>query len=264
MIGAMILLEDVRVRRGGRWIVDGVTLAVEPGRVLAIIGPNGAGKSTLVRLATGELAPDQGRVLLDGAPIGSFDARTLAERRAVLPQSAELAFPFTVRELVKLGIEAGRPGVERAALAGLPEAALSRVGLDGYGGRIVPTLSGGERQRAHLARALAQIWTPVLDGRPRLLLLDEPTASLDLKHQIDTLGIARTYARAGGAVVAVLHDLNLASAFADEIAALSHGNLVARGRPADVVTRDLLREVFGVDRLVHALGGLPYVLPHPE
>jgi iron complex transport system ATP-binding protein len=260
----VIVLEDVRVRRGGRWIVDGVTLEAVPGRVLAIIGPNGAGKSTLVRLATGELAPDEGRVLLDGAPIGGFDARSLAERRAVLPQSAELAFPFTVRELVMLGIEAGRPGVERAALASLPEAALSRVGLDLYGGRIVPTLSGGERQRAHLARALAQIWMPVLDGRPRLLLLDEPTASLDLKHQIDTLGIARTYARAGGAVVAVLHDLNLASAFADEIAALSNGKLVARGRPADVVTRDLLREVFGVDRPVHAIGGLPYVLPHPE
>jgi iron complex transport system ATP-binding protein len=258
----MIRLEAVRVRRGSRAIVDGITLEARPGEVLAVIGPNGAGKSTLLRLASGELAPDEGRALLDGVPIAGADARTLAERRAVLPQSFALSFPFTVRELVVLGVEAGRPGADPASL---PELAMRAVGLTSYGGRLMPTLSGGERQRAHLARALAQVWTPVLDGRPRLLLLDEPTASLDLKHQIDTLALARTYAAGGGAVLAVLHDLNLASAFADRVAALADGKLVASGPPASVITSALLREVFGVARTVQALpDGRPFVLPHPE
>jgi iron complex transport system ATP-binding protein len=258
----VIRLEAVRVRRGGRAILDGVTLAARPGEVLAVIGPNGAGKSTLLRLASGELAPDEGDALLDGAAMRSFDARGLAERRAVLPQSFALSFPFTVRELVVLGVEAGRPGADPRSL---PEAAMQAVGLAGYGARLMPTLSGGERQRAHLARALAQVWTPVLDGRPRLLLLDEPTASLDLKHQIDTLALARRYAAGGGAVLAVLHDLNLASAFADRVAALADGRLVACGPPQAVITTALLRAVFGVARSVYARpDGRPFVLPHPE
>jgi iron complex transport system ATP-binding protein len=258
----VIRLAGARVRRGGRAIVDGVTLDVLPGEVLAVIGPNGAGKSTVLRLASGELAPEEGVALLDGTPVDGRSARALAERRAVLPQSFALSFPFTVHELVALGAEAGRPGADPK---GLPEMAMAAVGLSGYGARLVPTLSGGERQRAHLARALAQVWTPVLDGRPRLLLLDEPTASLDLKHQIDTLALARTYAAGGGAVLAVLHDLNLASAFADRVAAMADGRLVACGPAASVITSALLREVFGVARTVrHRPDGRPFVLPHAE
>ena len=251
----MISLSGVTVRRGGRAILDGVDIAFEPGRVTAVVGPNGAGKSTLLGVAAGDLVPDAGTVLMDGAPMAAMSAAELAARRAVLPQSIRIGFPFTVRELVALGDPA-------AARTGRPEEALARVGLAGYGGRNVTTLSGGEQQRAHLARTLLQVWHPVTDGRPRALFLDEPTASLDLRHQIEALDIARAFSRAGGAVIAVLHDLNLASAHADRVVALADGRIAADGPPAATIDAATVARVFGVNATVaRAEDGRAYVLP---
>ena len=141
----------------------------------------------------------------------------LAAVRAVLPQATALSFPFTVREIVKLGLVGGRSGVAAGGADRLPEQALARVDLDGFSGRFYQELSGGEQQRVQLARVLCQVWAPVLDGKPRYLLLDEPVSSLDIKHQLIIMNIARDFARSGGGVIAILHDLNLTAMFADRI-----------------------------------------------
>ena len=169
----MLEAESITVSAGRRDLIRDVSLAIEPGRITAIIGPNGAGKSTLMRAITGEIAPRLGEVRLDGTPIGRLPAGRLATRRAVLPQSSSLAFPFTVHEVVRLGVGGLRDA--RAVQRRVGEA-LERVDLAGFGGRFFQELSGGEQQRVHLARVLCQVWEPVREGEPRYLFLDEPTA----------------------------------------------------------------------------------------
>ena len=256
----MILAENIVVRAGPATLIDGISLAIPPGRVTAIIGPNGAGKSTLLKALTGEIRPASGRVTLDGTDIARLRPGELAARRAVLPQAATLAFPFTVHEVVRLG------ALDRRAAASVNAgvvAALVRVDLAGFGGRLYQELSGGEQQRVHLARVLCQLPDPCPGGRPAFLLLDEPTASLDLRHQLMTLAAARAFADRGGGVVAVLHDMNLAVRHADTIAVIDRGRLVAEGSPADVLTEPMLRAVFGVALPVgRTAEGVPYVLPH--
>ncbi len=256
----MIRAENLVVRAGRVPLLSGISLAIHPGRVMAIIGPNGAGKSTLLRALTGEIRPAAGRVTLEGADIVRLRPGALAARRAVLPQAATLAFPFTVHEVVRLGALDRRagPSVDARVVA-----ALARVDLAGFGGRLYQELSGGEQQRVHLARVLCQLPNPCPDGRPSFLFLDEPTASLDLRHQLMTLAAARDFAAAGGGVVAVLHDMNLAARHADEITVIDRGRLVAEGPPAEVLTEPLLRTVFGVALPVgHTADGVPFVLPH--
>src|SRR5690606_25644727 len=136
------------------------------------------------------------------------------------------------------------PGVAPNALARLPEEALAAVDLDGFGGRFYGELSGGEQQRVQLARVLCQVWVPVLDGVPRYLFLDEPVSSLDIKHQLMIMDVARAYANAGGGVIAVLHDLNLTAIHADQVVALRDGAVMARGTPAAVIKDEVLAQVF--------------------
>ena len=242
------VLELDRVGRtiGGRAVLSEVSLALTPGRLTVVVGPNGAGKTTLLRIASGETAPDHGGVGWEGEPIAGRPAWWLAARRAVMTQSSEIGFSFPVAELVGLGFDAvGRRRARADRLAAI-EAALEAADVAALAGRDVRTLSGGERQRVHFARALAQLEAGRAECERRALFLDEPVASLDLAHQIGLMEAARRIADGGVAVLAILHDLNLAATFADEIVALHDGRLAARGSPAAVVTEALIERVFAV------------------
>lgn len=259
----MIQLQDVTYRVGSKALLDGVTLALRPGEVLAVVGANGAGKTTLLRLLSGERAPSDGTAHLDGQPLGSFDPKTLARRRAVLPQQSTLGFGFSVLEVVLLGRTPHRTAHARDL--DIVGHAMRAAGVSHLGSRRYPTLSGGEQQRVHFARALAQIWeAPEQAGR--YLLLDEPTASLDLAHQHSVLRTARRCAAAGVGVLAVLHDLNLAAQHADRIAVLCRGRLVAEGAPEAVLTSEIILRAFDISVLVteHPCATCPLVVPVPE
>lgn len=249
----MIVLtaRDVTVRAGARAIVADVDLDVEAGTVTAIVGPNGAGKSTLLRAVSGEILPARGEVSFLGRALASYDRLELARRRAFVRQSIHLSADVDVLETVLLGRAAHTfaPGAADEALA---RAALARVGLEGFVDRSMETLSGGEAQRVHLARALVQ-----LEPDGRLMLLDEPIAGLDLAHQHTTLATCVALAARDVAVVTVLHDLGLAARYADQIVVLARGRVVARGAPADVLSRALLRDVFEMEGDVVFRPGLP-------
>lgn len=236
----------VDVTLEGTPILRDVDLAVSAGEVVALVGPNGAGKSTLLAALAGDLRPDAGTVELDGVPVISWKARDLARRRAVLGQQHRLAFGFRGREVVAMGRAPwyGTPAADRDEIA--VDEAEERADVAHLAHRLFPTLSGGEQARVAFARILAQETT--------ILLLDEPTAALDLQHQEAVLAVARAEAEAGAAVVVVLHDLSLAAAYADRICVLARGEVRATGTPADVLRADLLTEVYQhpVDVLEHA------------
>ncbi|GAB2571871.1 heme ABC transporter ATP-binding protein [Kribbella endophytica] len=246
---------DVSVQLGGTQVLDDVTLAVRTGEVLALVGPNGAGKSTLLGVLSGDLNPDHGTVELHGEPLEHWSPVEAAMRRAVMVQQATISFPFPVGQIVAMG-RAPWDGTERAdhdddAI----RTALDRADAQAFTDRVFNSLSGGERARVSLARALAQ--------ETQLLLLDEPTAALDLHHQEDVLQLARRRAAEGDAVVIVLHDLNLAAGYADRIAVLSQGRLAAFGRPAEVLTAELVTDVYQhrVEVWPHPTTGAPIILP---
>ncbi|MFB2549834.1 heme ABC transporter ATP-binding protein [Ensifer soli] len=254
----MIRADGVSRRAGGRALVDRVTLALAPGRMTVLVGPNGAGKSTLIGMMTGEVRPSAGRVEIHGRDIAGLTPRAIAMLRAVLPQATPVAFPFSVLDVVRMG------AVARAARDpdGAALAALSRLGLAAFAGRSYPSLSGGEQQRVQFARVLAQMPAPAEDGLARALFLDEPVASLDLAHQIAVLDVARSFARGGGMVLAVLHDLNLAAEYADSLVFLKEGRIVAEGPPSESLTDAAIAAVYGVSGTVGRLPppGTPFVL----
>lgn len=252
-----LIAQDIHVHLGRSHVLQGVSVAAQAGQLTAIVGPNGSGKTTLMRALTGEL-PCRGRVTLDGHDIATLSPEALARRRGVLPQAAALSFPFTVTEVVRIGLEARG---ERADA--LVPAALAAVGLPGFSGRLYQELSGGEQQRVQLARVLAQVWQPVDAGGPRWLLLDEPVSSLDIAHQLTVMRLAADYARRGGGVVAVMHDLNLTALFADRVILMQKGQAVAQGTPAAVLTDVTLSHAYGCALRVNAVPqtGI-WILPH--
>lgn len=247
--------EAASLVRQGRALVRDVSLSLMPGTVTVIVGPNGAGKSSLLKLLAGEVKPSSGRVTLDGADIRTLSPAALARRRAVLPQSSEVAFPFRVEEVVAIGLLGDQPSA-RARV----ERVLEQVDLPGFAARTYDSLSGGERQRVQLARALAQLEVMAPD-QPGYLLLDEPTASLDLAHQLLVLRHARRHAEQGGAVLAILHDLNLAAMAADRLVVLVQGTIVAEGPPAEIMTDAIIGASFGVAARVNAVPDGPFLLP---
>ncbi|WP_043113469.1 heme ABC transporter ATP-binding protein [Solimonas soli] len=227
----------------GRELLAATSVDFAPGRLHAIVGPNGAGKSTLLRLLAGEWRPSRGSVALDGRDLREWAPAALARRRALLPQQHSLSFPFTAAEVVALGrlhTRRHKAEVERAIVA----EALASCGAAQLAGRLYPQLSGGERARVQLARVLAQIRDEA-DGA-RWLLLDEPTAHLDLAFQHACLRLAREWSRCGVGVIAVLHDPNLVLAYADDVLVLDAGRAVAVGAPRDVLDAALMRQVFGL------------------
>lgn len=250
----VIRAEGVGVVLGGRRVLSDVALDVSAGQVLALVGPNGAGKSTLLSVLSGELAPTDGWVALDGRDLAGFAPLELARRRAVLTQDNALSFPFLVSDVVEMGrspwARTPRLDDDDRALA----SASTRADVAHLGARRFTELSGGERARVSLARVLAQ--------ETAIVFLDEPTASLDLRHQEDVLRIARDLAAEGRAVVIVLHDLSLAGAVADRIALLSEGRLVAVGSPHEVLTATAVSAVYGVEVEVVERGGRPLVIPY--
>lgn len=246
----MLEAHGVSVAVAGRVLIDDVTLAVRPGEMLAVVGANGAGKSTLLRALSGEARLAGGRVSLDGKALERIGPAALALRRAVLPQETRLAFALTVAQVVGLGRLPHRAGGDRAEDRRAIRRALQAVEMAGFAGRSWPTLSGGERQRVNLARVLAQLDAGATQSAPRYLLLDEPTAALDLKHQSALLRLLRAQVEQGVGVLAILHDLNQALA-ADRVALLAGGRLIALGAPQDVLTPARVRAAFDVDvRLV--------------
>ena len=259
-MSAMIEAEGISVRAGGRMLLDDVSVAVAGGEIVELIGANGAGKSPLQRVLSGELQPQAGRVRLNSKDITSYRPHELAGRRAVMAQSVTISFPFLVHEVVRMGAGGRRgPAVDRHV-----EEALAAVELLDLQHRIVTTLSGGEQQRAHFARLLVQTDCAEGDFGPGLLLLDEPTENLDLRHQLDLLKLAQRCAARGAAVIAVLHDLNLASFFARRIVMLERGSIAADGPASDTITDPMLERVFGVRAAVGRLPppGTPFILPH--
>lgn len=242
-----------------------VQVKIPAGRFTAILGPNGAGKSTLMSMLVGERPPQCGQVLLDGVELNCHAPQTLAMRRAVMPQDCSVAFDFTAQEVVELGRYPHRQhaGAQEPQIV---RSAMELTGVDHLAQRSINTLSGGERARAHLSRALAQIWQAPEDGSARWLLLDEPTAALDLAHQHHAMRLLRQWAAEQGVgVVAVIHDLNLALRYADDVLVLG-GNAgtgagVHHGAVLDVLQPALVRQVWGMqcDPVHSSDGALQYI-----
>ncbi|EYR80927.1 heme ABC transporter ATP-binding protein [Shinella sp. 838] len=258
----MITARNLSVSLSGKTIVHGVSLEAKAGQLTAIVGPNGSGKTTMMKAVAGEL-PSKGEITINGHALAALEPWQLAVKRAVLPQAATIAFPFTVREIVRLGLTVG-PNRHAERIDAITAEALAAVDLAGFAGRFYQELSGGEQQRVQLARVLSQIWEPVLDGEPCFLMLDEPVSALDIRHQLTIMTLARRYCESGGGVIAVMHDLNLTAMFADHMVMMRSGRIERAGPPADVMTDDAMEAVFGCRMRVNGVPatGVPFVLPH--
>lgn len=256
-MSAILEAKGLSYKSGGRTLIDGVDLSIASGSFTIVIGPNGAGKSTLLRLLCGELAPSQGEVLLGGCSLRSIPAWRLAHQRAVMPQASEVNFPFTAFEIACLGVEGIGRGLSRRDRQHMAWDALEQADVAHLARRNYQTLSGGERQRVQFARALAQLEAGRTLETEQVLFLDEPIASLDLKHQLALLDQAKDLARKGLTILAVLHDLQLAASIGDDLVLLQSGRVVVRGTPAAVLTPRHLAEVFGVSLIP------PHLPPNP-
>lgn len=258
----MLTARNISVRIGTHTVVEGINATVAPGTVLALLGPNGAGKSTLLRTLSGEIEPHTGEVHLDGQPVTPSTRHRQAKQRGVMPQKSTLSFPFSALEVALMGrMPHLNRGVETSHDVAIATASLQRTEVDHLHDRSYPTLSGGEGQRVHYARVLAQIWEKPSEGN-RYLLLDEPTSSLDLAHQHRTLAIARELASTGVGVVMVVHDLNLAAEYSDEILLMKDGRTRATGTPEEVLTPEIIGEVYGIRAVVqqHPCTNCPLVI----
>ena len=260
-------LHGVGVRAGEKPLLVDIYLAVQPGEVAVVLGPNGAGKSTLLSVLAGLHAPASGAVSLGGRVLSEIPAQAMALERAVMQQDSAVAFDFSVREVVELGRYPHRR-IPCADEAGIVREAMALTDVSHLADRAINSLSGGERARVQLARVFAQIWRPLPSGRPRWLLLDEPTAALDLHHQHQTLATVRHWAfERGVGVIAVLHDLNLALRYADRVWVLDGGRLQGSGPPAATLAPALLRQVWRVEaQTLASADGCAHLLitPLPE
>ncbi|SIQ30984.1 iron complex transport system ATP-binding protein [Rhizobium sp. RU20A] len=247
---------------GSKRVLDGVSFTARTGELTAIIGPNGCGKTTTLKVISGEIRK-AGSVTLFGRPLEAYKPWELALRRGVLAQHTTIAFPFTVREIVGMGVTAGTGATSASAEEQAIERALAAVDLEGFAGRFYQDLSGGEQQRVQLARVLCQVSAPVRDGEPAFLFLDEPVSSLDIRHQLSIMALARRFADAGGGVIAILHDLNLTAMYADHVVMMRAGTVAAGGAPQAVFTDDTLQSVFGCTMRVGVAPpiGTPFILP---
>lgn len=245
-------LTNVGIKMSGKTLISDIDLTLNPGEVLAVLGPNGAGKSTLFKVMAGEYTHYSGELCLNGSNYNDWSSNHIAHMVGVLPQSSGLLFPFSAFEVVMLGRlphSSGRKADREIALAAMRQADVVHLAAALY-----PSLSGGEKQRVQLARVLCQIWCETELG-DRYLLLDEPTSALDLSHQHHTLKLARQLAAKGMGVLAILHDLNLASQYADKLLLLSQGRVVTKGSVSEVMTPDKIKRLYGID---------VSVVPHPS
>lgn len=256
----MIRARSVTYGALGRTLVDDVSLDVASGELVSLVGPNGAGKSTFFRLLSGELRPRSGSIAIAGTPVTPSTSSLLAQVRAVMPQESGAGFSFDAHEVALLGRLPHSEGASTLRDEAIARLAMQATGTLALHDRAFPRLSGGERQRVQAARVFAQVWE---SAEGRTILLDEPTASLDLAHQHEVLGLARRFARQGCAVVCVLHDLNLAARYSDRMVVMREGRVVAEGSPPDVLTVELLADVFEVEAFVLAHPAHPFPLVVP-
>lgn len=247
-----ITVEDVQVSIEEKKIISDIYMQVKPGHFVGLIGPNGSGKSTLLKSVYRLNKPDCGNITLDHENIYEISAKKTAQKMAVVSQESQLTFDFSVREIVLMGRAPHKKMMEMETSEDMDivEEALEKVGLKGYEDRLIFTLSGGEKQRVMVARALAQ--------QAKVLVLDEPTNHLDIRHQLQLMDLVRTL---DVTVIAALHDLNIASVYCDYIYVLKQGRLAAEGRPEEVLTESILREVFEVNTHIiqHPITGKTHI-----
>ena len=245
MIDAQNLVYSIH----GRRLTDNVSLTLPGGEIVAILGPNGAGKSTLLRQLTGYLKPDSGRCTLLGKPLTEWPLTELAKTRAVMRQNSHMAFPFSVREVIRMGRHPHRTHNPRDET----EHIMALCDCSQLASRDYRQLSGGEQQRVQLARLLVQLWEP--EPSPKWLFLDEPTSALDIAHQVDVLALVHRLSQQRGlTVIAVLHDINMAARYCDYLVALRGGEMIAQGTPAELMRGETLELIYGIP-----MG----ILPHP-
>jgi len=251
-----VVATGVGVSLDGHRILSNIDLAVAPGEVVALVGPNGAGKSTLLAAISGDVPTDTGSIEIAGRALADYRHLELARERAVLTQDNQLSFPFTVSQVVAMGrspwTRTDRFDEDEVAIA----QAMLAMDIDHLADRRFTSLSGGEKARVSLARVLAQ--------RTPIVMLDEPTAALDLRHQEDVMRAVRTLASAGTAVLVVVHDLSLAAAYADRVAIIAQGTLIAAGSPEQVLTAAQVSSVYGLPVEVSLASGRPVVVPLRE
>ncbi|WP_435553174.1 heme ABC transporter ATP-binding protein, partial [Natrinema sp. CGMCC1.2065] len=241
---ASISITDCSLSFGDLAVLENVSLTIEPGEFVGFVGPNGAGKTTLLRLISGALAPDSGSIAIDGTDVHGLSSRASSRLVSVVPQDTTLSFSFPVRDVVEMGRHPHRSRFSSATPAdrAAVERALERTRTAELADRPIDEVSGGQRQRVVLARAIAQE-TPVM-------LLDEPTASLDINHQVETLELVRELVAEGRTVVAAIHDLELAARYCDRLVLLADGRVAADGPPSSVLTREALADSFDANAVV--------------
>ncbi|MCZ6785025.1 MAG: ABC transporter ATP-binding protein [Proteobacteria bacterium] len=251
-----LTVDRLRVVLGGHPVLRDVSFEVRPGEVVGLLGRNGAGKTTLLRVVTRAITPDGGEVRVGEMPVARLARRELARAVAIVPQETTVPFPFRAGELVLMGRAPHQPlfGFETRSDVERARAAMNRMGIGDLADRSVFELSGGERQLAVFARALVQ--------EPEIMLLDEPTAFLDLRHRIDVLRAVREFAAAGGAALVVSHDLSLAARICDRLVLLGDGEVIAQGPAAEVLSEEVLARAFAVRAdILRAPDGAPVVVP---
>jgi iron complex transport system ATP-binding protein len=257
----MLRTENISYSIGKKTILHGVSAEFHPGEFNMILGPNGSGKSSFLKIFSGEIHANAGNVFYAGKQIRAIKTDELAKYRAVMSQQPELSFPLTVDEVVMMGRYPHfnfNPNKKDESICG---EVMQRMNLQSFSDRNYLTLSGGEKQRVQFARVLAQVWEQPHEGY-RYLFLDEPLASLDIKYQQEFLQLACEFAKTGTVLIAVLHDINLAIQFADKLFFFKDGQLVSQGRPKDILTEELIANVFGVKTTIinNPVSGSPLVV----
>ena len=245
-----IKARQVSLSRGNRWLLNNIKLEVHCGQILGVIGPNGSGKTTLLNLLAGDFPASSGEIYYENLMIDDYTLIDRAKYRSVMSQRQEIVFSYTVKEIIEMGI-VGEYGIDiDTHTTDRVQNILELLQLQELKDRNVRTLSGGEQQRVHIARALVQIWQEKSYLDPRFLLLDEPTSSLDLAHEMKVIEILKEEVRKGLGVLAIFHDLNLTAHFADRVALLYEGKIAALGTPKKVLQPKILQDIYGLKMTV--------------
>lgn len=240
------ILDQLSVAINQKPLLQGINLHIKPDKLTLLIGPNGAGKSTLLKACAGDIKPSEGAVVFNQKQLHNYNSGELSRLRAVMTQSYAMSFGFSVEEVVSMGCFVYEEQLSRQGRKNIVEEVMAFMGITSLKDDNFMQLSGGEQQRTQLARVLVQLWFPRRQTTPRYLLLDEPTSSLDIYHQYQVLTLAKALKDRGIGVLAVVHDLSLAAAFADHIVLMANGRIVVEGQPEEVLQSQYLSSVYGM------------------
>ena len=239
-------LKSVSLKLDNRQILKDVSLEINEGEIVSVIGPNGAGKSTLLNVLTGDISPDSGDIIYDNKQLNKISIQERAFTRSVMSQMQTLVFNFNVKDVIEMGwLQRGNSDFSSNFSMAF-EAVTTECNVHNLVHRKFNSLSGGEQRRVHFARTLLQLWRPSQSNDPRYLLLDEPTANLDLSSEMLLMNILKARASSNVGILVILHDLNLASHFADKIAIMKSGEIKAFGKPEEIMTDDFLTSIYEV------------------